>query len=490
MELEGREIGNYRILSLIGYGAAGYVYLAEDPRIQQRVAIKVIQIDPGGDLTRFRDEARLVAQLKHPRIVHLNAYNEDTVDGVPIIYLVTPYYKDGSLAKWLQQRGISHLSLDDVTNLISQAAEALQYAHGFQIIHSDIKPSNFLIDTEGIAHPNRPNLLLSDFGVARFTASSQTRAGMSYPGGLTYMAPEQFHGQSTIGSDQYSLAIVTYELLIGHPPFQGTPQVVIRQQLETPPDPPSSVDAAIPKTIDTAILRALAKKPEDRFGSVEAFSNALQRRSGAFDQPHRLYNTPPDNPSQKAAAAPPIDQPSMPDAARREPPDARPPDFQPRMPNPPPDLPRGRDTYATLIVSRAEAQGGTVKQLMLGKRSVPVRVPPNTQNGLIIYINGLGEPSPVGGLPGTLHVTVNIAQYQAPPAYQPPPPPPPPGSAYRPPPPPASVYPNPPGQMMVPPRAQRNPNRTLWIVLAVVLVALALLTCIILSIVLASSPPA
>lgn len=480
MELEGRELGNYRILSLIGYGATGYVYLAEDPRIQQRVAIKVIQIDPGGDLTQFRDEARLVAQLKHPRIVHLNAYDEDTVDSVPIIYLVTPYYKDGSLAKWLKQRGTSQLSLDDVKYLIGQAADALQYAHGFQIIHSDIKPSNFLIDTEGIANPNRPNLLLSDFGVARFTASSPTRAGMSYPGGLTYMAPEQFNGQTTAASDQYSLAIVAYELLAGHPPFQGTPQVVIRQHLETPPDPPSSANAAVPRSVDTVILRALAKKPEDRFGSVEAFSNALQRRSEGFEQPRRPQHTPPDSPPPESAAAPPVDQPAMPGAARRESPNARPPDFQPRTPNPSPNLPKGRDIYATLVVSPAEAQEGTVRQLILGRRSVPVRVPPNAQNGLVILINGLGEPSPAGGLPGTLHVTVTIAQYQAPPPppVHMPPPPPPPESAYQaPPPPPASAYQNPPGQMMMPPQARRNSNLVLWIVLAVIILIIAFSIC-------------
>src|SRR5438034_1189365 len=190
MQLEGREIGRYQILSLIGHGANGDVYLAEDPRIQQQVAIKVFQNDitpnpdVGGDnLAIFRDEARAIDRLKHPRIVHLNAYDEATIAGKSIIYIVTPFYKDGSLAKWLQQREASKLSLEDVTHLISQAADALQYAHNFQIVHRDIKPSNFLIDTEGISNPNRPNLLLTDFGIAKSLTSNTASVGQTSSGG-------------------------------------------------------------------------------------------------------------------------------------------------------------------------------------------------------------------------------------------------------------------------------------------------------------------
>ena len=457
MQLESREIGNYRIISQIGYGASGYVYLAEDPRIQQRVAMKVIQIEPGGDLTQFRSEARIVAQLKHPHIVHLNAYDEAVIDEMAIIYFVTPYYKDGSLAQWIQQRGTDRLPVDDVLYLISQGADALKYAHTFQVVHGDVKPSNFLIDTEGIPSPNRPNLLLTDFGVARFTASSPTRAGLSYPGGLTYIAPEQVNGQSSAASDQYSLAIIAYELLTGQPPFLGTPPNVIRQHLETPPDPPSTKNSSIPKAIDDVILRALAKKPEDRWGSVEAFSTALQRKSGVVEPPRKPPFPPLD------------DQPRSPN----------PPPPPPRDPNPPPPPNQlsGNDAYTTLLVSPAEAQAGAVKQLMLRGRSVTVRVPPNTYNGMVMHIDGLGEPSPTGGQPGKLHLTVNIAPqpYQSPPqgpAYQP--------RGYQaPPPPPPSAYQSPPGQVMMPSPGQHNPNRTLWIVLAVIAIILVLSICVI-----------
>src|SRR6266852_733132 len=112
MQIEGHEIGRYQILKLIGHGANGDVFLAEDPRIQQQVAIKIFQNDPspGGksktsdNLAIFREEARAIDRLKHPRIVHLNYYDEATINGRSIIYIVTPFYKDGSLAKWFQQR--------------------------------------------------------------------------------------------------------------------------------------------------------------------------------------------------------------------------------------------------------------------------------------------------------------------------------------------------------------------------------------------------
>jgi serine/threonine protein kinase len=133
------------MIRLNGDGENGNVYLGEDPRIQQQVAIKVFQndtssvakVEAGDNLAIFRDEARAIDRLKHPRIVHLNYYDEATIAGKSIIYIVTPYYKDGSLAKWLQERGANKLSLEDITHLVSQAADALQYAHNFQIVHRD-----------------------------------------------------------------------------------------------------------------------------------------------------------------------------------------------------------------------------------------------------------------------------------------------------------------------------------------------------------------
>ena len=154
MRLEGRQIGRYHFERLIGTGGTGEVYLAVDPRIQQQVAIKVVQAEgptfaganTGQNLARFRQEARAIANLNHPHIVHLNDYDEVKVDGTSITYLVMPFYKEGSLAKWLRARTFSALSLQDIAHIVRQAADALEYAHTHGIIHQDVKPSNFLID--------------------------------------------------------------------------------------------------------------------------------------------------------------------------------------------------------------------------------------------------------------------------------------------------------------------------------------------------------
>ncbi len=233
MRLEGKQIGRYRFEQLIGRGGMGEVYLAIDPRIQQQVAVKVLQAEPSAypttnvarEAERFRREASAIANLRHPHIVPLYDYNETSIDEAAITYLVIPYYKEGSFASWLRRRGSDLLPMEDVAYFVQQAADALQYAHNQQVIHRDVKPSNFLIDTG--ENPNRPNLLLADFGISKF-AIAATTSGTQSLGTLTYMPPEQLNGRPTYASDQYALAIMAYELLVGHPPFEGPPPVVIR----------------------------------------------------------------------------------------------------------------------------------------------------------------------------------------------------------------------------------------------------------------------
>ncbi len=293
MRLEGQQIGRYNFKQLIGAGGAGDVYLAEDPRIQQQVAIKVIQFgdltfspaDRANNMARFQQEAAAIANLNHPHIVHLNDYNEADVGGTKITYIVTPFYKAGSFANWLRGRGSQSLSLQDIADIVRQAADALQYTHQHHIIHQDVKPSNFLIDNE--ENPKQPNLLLTDFGISEFSDAATYAATSPSLGTLTYMAPEQLNGRPVYASDQYSLAVMTYELLTGRPPFQGPPQIVMDQHFNAQPQPPSTLNPGIPKSIDSVILRALAKRPEDRFDSVAAFANAFQQglqRSDAFPQ--------------------------------------------------------------------------------------------------------------------------------------------------------------------------------------------------------------
>jgi serine/threonine protein kinase len=237
MRLEGKQIDRYLFEQLIGRGAMGEVYLAIDPRIRQQVAVKVLQAEPSvypatnvtHEAERFRQEASAIANLRHPHIVPLYDYDETSIDGMPITYLVVPYYIEGSFASWLRRRGSDFVPLEDVVYFVQQAADALQYAHNKQIIHRDVKPSNFLIDAD--ENPNRPNLLLADFGISKFNVVT-TSGGTQSLGTLTYMPPEQLSGRPTYASDQYALAIMAYELLVGRPPFEGPPPVVIRQHME------------------------------------------------------------------------------------------------------------------------------------------------------------------------------------------------------------------------------------------------------------------
>src|SRR5215471_5078419 len=282
MRLEGKQIDRYLFEQLIGRGAMGEVYLAIDPRIRQQVAVKVLQAEPSvypatnvtHEAERFRREASAIANLRLPHIVPLYDYDETSIDETAITYLVIPSYKEGSFASWLRRRGSDLLPMEEVVYFVQQAADALQYAHNHQVIHRDVKPSNFLIDTG--ENPNRPNLLLADFGISKF-AMATTASGTQSLGTLTYMPPEQFHGRPTYASDQYALAIMAYELLVGHPPFEGPPPAVIRQHMEDQPQPPSMLNPGLPKAVDHVLLRALEKKPENRYPTISEFARALKQ---------------------------------------------------------------------------------------------------------------------------------------------------------------------------------------------------------------------
>jgi VCBS repeat-containing protein len=285
MPLEGQQIGRYCLLHLLGSGGMGEVYLAEDPRIEQQIAIKVIRADasPYPDTRATKDAARLfqreakaIARLDHPHILSLFDYGEEIIGNMTIAYLVMSYRKEGSLADWLRRRNKTGLlSPLDVAHIVVQAADALQHAHDHQIIHQDVKPSNFLIRERKEASA-RPDLLLSDFGIARL-ASSASSASQSVRGTPTYMAPEQWYGEPVPATDQYALAVMAYQLLTDHLPFEGAPGRMMYQHINVQPPSPSTFDPHLSKDIDTVILHALAKKPEERFASIAAFANAFQQ---------------------------------------------------------------------------------------------------------------------------------------------------------------------------------------------------------------------
>lgn len=286
MPLEGEQLGRYRLLRLLGSGGMGEVYLAEDARIGQQVAIKVIrnegiaypESESAKDAARlFEREAKAIARLDHPNILPLYAYGEETLHDMPLTYLVMPYRKEGTLANWLRQRGSAVLlTPDEVAHLLQQAAAALQHAHDQRVIHQDIKPTNFLIRLRD-DHPDRPDLLLADFGIAKLTSATAS-ASQSIRGTPTYMAPEQWDGHPVPATDQYALAVTAYELLVGRPPLQRGPGQVMRQHYLTPPPAPSTLNPHLSAAIDAVLMRALSKQPEQRFPTIAAFARAFEKR--------------------------------------------------------------------------------------------------------------------------------------------------------------------------------------------------------------------
>ncbi|GER90902.1 hypothetical protein KDW_50640 [Dictyobacter vulcani] len=285
MSLDGMYLGRYHLLHVLGSGGMGEVYLADDTRIKRHVAVKVVRNDAPmlhvaeaiqRSTQLFEREMHAIASLDHPAILPLFDYGEQEVNGTTITYMVMPYRSEGSLYQWMQTRNDGQLlPLADVARFIEQAASALQHAHNQGIVHQDVKPDNFLLRIRP-EQPAQPDLLLADFGVAR-SLSGTSHSTQTIRGTLMYMAPEQWDGHPVLASDQYALAIMAYELLVGYPPFDGRPGTIMYKHLSQHPDPPSSRNPALPTSVDTVLLKALAKRPEERFNSVTDFARAFRQ---------------------------------------------------------------------------------------------------------------------------------------------------------------------------------------------------------------------
>jgi serine/threonine protein kinase len=282
MAIEELQGGRYRYERLLGSGGMGEVYLMQDTRVGRQVAIKVVraenpaQSERATDAARlFQREARAIATLEHPNILPLYDFGEEMRAEMAITYMVMPYCADGSLEAWQRAQGQQFLSPRQVACLVEQAGEALQYAHDHRIIHLDVKPSNFLLRRNS-RDPQRPTLLLADFGIARnFTTVS--RSSRTIRGTPTSMAPEQWSGNPVFASDQYALAVMAYELLAGRPPFTGSMEQLMYQHFTVQAPPPGKFSPRLPSALDKVLLRALAKQPAERFPTVADFADALAK---------------------------------------------------------------------------------------------------------------------------------------------------------------------------------------------------------------------
>lgn len=270
----GQQLGNYRLRRLIGTGGFAEVYLGEHIHLGTNAAVKVLRAQLSqGDAEEFKREARTLARLKNEHIVRVLDYGIDIDGETP--YLVMDYAPKGTLRQ-LYQRG-TRVMLPEIIDYVKQVAAALYFAHGQNIVHRDVKSENMLLD-------DQDTLLLSDFGISIVLQSSKFSNAQSVAGTATYMAPEQIQGTPRPASDQYSLAVVVYEWLVGIPPFRGSFAEITSQHLLTSPPSLRSIVHTIPVPIENVIMVALQKNPDQRFASIQAFANALEQMYLASQQ--------------------------------------------------------------------------------------------------------------------------------------------------------------------------------------------------------------
>ncbi len=285
-QLNGKVLGTCTLQSLLGRGGMGAVYLSLQQRPHRTVAVKVLLPELSHDTTgfneflaRFRREADAIASLDHVNIMPIYEYGEQD----QLAYLVMPYVAGGTLRDVIIKRAM--LPLNETIAIVEQIASALDYAHQHGIIHRDLKPGNILFHADG-------RLLLTDFGIAKVLGESAD-GGVAALQTLTttgaiigtpeYLSPEQAAGAPIDQrADIYSLGVVVYQLLTGHVPFSGTTPVAvaIKHAIEAPP---SLLDfnTNIPPAVEQVIMKALAKKPEQRYATAGELARAL--RSAAFE---------------------------------------------------------------------------------------------------------------------------------------------------------------------------------------------------------------
>jgi serine/threonine-protein kinase len=274
-----RYIGKYRVLGELGRGGMGSVYLAEHPGLGRQVAIKELIHTPASDpisLKRFLQEAQVMARASHPNLIQVH----DLELSGDVNYIVLELVRGKSAREWLNQGSIPPPQVFAVMHGVLQA---LDYAHKQGIVHRDMKPENVLISEEGAVK-------VADFGIARLidepvASSTATKTGTTV-GTPLYMSPEQVASSKVDGrSDLYSAGVMFYELVTGQPPFTATefdgPFTLMAKHVQAPPKPPSVYRPGLDPELEAAILKSLAKRPEDRFQSGQEFDVTM---SGIADR--------------------------------------------------------------------------------------------------------------------------------------------------------------------------------------------------------------
>jgi serine/threonine protein kinase len=265
-----RRIGRYEIEQTLGRGAMGVVYLARDPLIDRRVALKTLRLDldteyAGEFRERFFREAKAAGGLNHTGIVTIHDVGEDPESG--LVFIAMEYIEGRDLKQLLADGQPFRPS--EAARIAADVARALDYAHSMGVVHRDIKPANIILTQDGTAK-------ITDFGIARLDSSNLTVEGQ-FIGTPNFMSPEQITGKTVDGrSDIFSLGVVLFTLLTGKRPFAGETMHEVTMKVVQEPCPiPSTFDDDIPPAINPVILKCLEKEPDDRFQSGAEVAQVL-----------------------------------------------------------------------------------------------------------------------------------------------------------------------------------------------------------------------
>jgi serine/threonine protein kinase len=298
----GTEVAGFRIESVLGRGGMSVVYIAEQIRLGRRVALKVLTTELAWDeqfRERFVRESHIAAAIDHPNIIPI--YDAGEAEG--LLYIAMRFVQGPDL-KEILKRG--NVGLGRTIFLVEQLASALDSAHTHSLVHRDVKPGNILLE-ESTDH-----VYLTDFGVAKQTTARGLTSTGHFLGTVDYAAPEQIEGGPVDArTDVYALGCVLYECLTGSPPFsQGTEHAVLHAHLVDPPPSLSRVRPDLPLAFDGVIATAMAKDPDERYGSCGELARAA--RNAASGAARRVDGGPPPGPTIASPAASPTPPPAVP----------------------------------------------------------------------------------------------------------------------------------------------------------------------------------
>src|SRR5436305_9024002 len=275
-----QQLGSYRLIQLLRKGIFADVYLGEHLYLNTPVAVKILhsRLD-SHTLADFLTEARHISHLVHPHIIRVFDFGLES--DAP--FLVMDFAPHGNLRQ--KHHAGSTLPLPTIVTYVMALASALQYTHDQHLVHRDLKPENVLLGP-------KYEVLLSDFSLALLTSDRESLQVKERFGTLSYMAPELIRGQPVPASDQYALAVMVYEWLCGHLPFEGLTAHISNQHLYTDPSSLCELYPDIPHAVEQVVLKCLSKEPTQRFVDVLSFAWALEEAVQAVSSPNLLSTLP------------------------------------------------------------------------------------------------------------------------------------------------------------------------------------------------------